>query len=163
MFENINQNSNIVLFVVIVVNLVLFIWLLVWRFKLQALLKGKNGTDLEKVILNQDREIKRLKSQVEVLTQTAEVLTGHAANSIQKVGMVKFNPFNEASANQSFTVAMLNHKNDGFLLSSLASRDGTRLYAKEISAGRTKYNLSEEEQRALTQALREKSKSTKKK
>ena len=76
-----------------------------------------------------------------------------AVTSIQKVGFVRFNPFQDTGGDNSFSVALLDQKNDGVLLSSLYMRDGTRLYAKEVKNGTTRTPLSDEEAEVLKDAL----------
>ena len=72
---------------------------------------------------------------------------------MQKVGLVRYNPFEETGGNQSFALAMLDADGDGWVLSSLHARSGTRVYAKAVSAGRSDVALSDEETAALRQAL----------
>jgi len=73
--------------------------------------------------------------------------------AMQKVGLVRYNPFEETGGNQSFALAMLDADGDGWVLSSLHARAGTRVYAKAVSAGRSDVALSDEETAALRQAL----------
>ncbi len=72
---------------------------------------------------------------------------------IQKVGLVRFNPFADTGGDQSFTLALLSGKDSGFVISSLHSRDSTRLYAKPIKKGKASgYELSTEEEQAIKRA-----------
>jgi uncharacterized protein DUF4446 len=73
--------------------------------------------------------------------------------SLQRVGLVRYNPFEETGGNQSFALAVLDADGDGWVLSSLHARAGTRVYAKAVSAGRSDVGLSDEETAALRQAL----------
>ncbi len=72
--------------------------------------------------------------------------------AFQRLGLVRYNPFEETGGNQSFALALLDAKGDGWVLSSLHARSGTRIYAKTISAGRADAALSEEETAAIRQA-----------
>jgi hypothetical protein len=65
---------------------------------------------------------------------------------------VRYNPFEETGGNQSFALALLDLDGNGWVLSSLHARSGTRVYAKAITAGRAESALSEEESAALRQA-----------
>lgn len=69
-------------------------------------------------------------------------------------GLVRFNAFDDTGGNQSFALALLDADADGFVLSSLHSRQATRLYVKRISAGSSELPLSQEEAQAVEQALR---------
>lgn len=73
---------------------------------------------------------------------------------IQKVGLVKFNPFSDTGSNQSFALALLDGKETGIILLCLHSRDGTRIYVKDIASGKSRYGLSQEEKQALEQAIK---------
>lgn len=71
-----------------------------------------------------------------------------------KVGLVKFNPFNEVGSNQSFCMALLLNSKLGIILTSLHGRNGTRVYARQINLdNKKKEKLSEEEKDAIKQAL----------
>ena len=64
------------------------------------------------------------------------VLEGAQRRAFQRVGLVRYNPFEETGGNQSFALALLDAAGDGWVLSSLHARSGTRVYAKAIKAGR---------------------------
>ena len=72
--------------------------------------------------------------------------------SIQRVGVVRYNPFEDTGSNQSFALAMLDAKGDGFVLSSLHSRQATRLFLKQIASGKADTALSQEENEAIRRA-----------
>jgi len=78
--------------------------------------------------------------------------------SIQKFGMVRFNPFQSIGGNQSFSVAFLDENDDGIVITSLYSNEGNRVYGKPIKNGQSEYLLSEEEKKAIEYAKRKKSK-----
>ena len=78
---------------------------------------------------------------------------GAQRRSFQRVGLVRYNPFEETGGNQSFALALLDAAGDGWVLSSLHARSGTRVYAKAITAGRSDATLSDEETDAVRQAL----------
>lgn len=78
--------------------------------------------------------------------------------NIHKVGMVRFNPFNETGGNISFVVALLDGNNSGVVVTSLHSRLGTRVYAKQIQQGKAELELSQDEQKAILNAINEKRK-----
>jgi len=71
---------------------------------------------------------------------------------IQKVGLVRFNPFDETGGDQSFSLCLLNGADSGFVLTALHTRDRTRVYTKPVDKGKSKYELSREEEKALKEA-----------
>jgi hypothetical protein len=70
-------------------------------------------------------------------------------SAIQRVGVVRYNPFEDTGSNQSFVLAMLDARGDGFVLSSLHSRQATRMFLKPVSAGKADSAVSEEEAEAI--------------
>ena len=73
--------------------------------------------------------------------------------TLQKVGMVRFNPFKEMGGEQSFVIALLDADNNGFVISSLYGQESSRVYAKPIANGKSSYSLSKEEEKAVTKAM----------
>ena len=72
---------------------------------------------------------------------------------INKVAFLRYNPFGDVGSDQSFTLCLLNSGEDGFVISSIHSREGTRVYAKPVTKGQSSYNLSKEEQKAIDIAV----------
>jgi Protein of unknown function (DUF4446) len=88
--------------------------------------------------------------------------SGDVKDSLQKLDeLAGFNPFGDTGGDQSFVLAVLDNHNNGVILSSIHARTGTRMYAKEITNGLSKYNLSDEETVALQKALNSKKKQEK--
>jgi Protein of unknown function (DUF4446) len=81
------------------------------------------------------------------------VLEAGARRAIQRVGLVRFNPFEDTGGNQSFAVALTDAAGTGVVVSSLHARTGTRVYAKAVNDGRSDAALSDEEREALRIAL----------
>lgn len=75
---------------------------------------------------------------------------------LQKSAFVRYNPFEETGGDQSFIVAILDGNNSGFVISSLHSRNGTRIYAKQILMGKESHQLSKEEKEVVDKAARQK-------
>lgn len=68
---------------------------------------------------------------------------------IQKVGLVRFNPFKEMGGDHSFSLALLDGKETGFILTGLHTRERTRVYLKEVRKGKSDLELSNDEKKAL--------------
>ena len=81
------------------------------------------------------------------------MLESSGRRAVQRIGLVRYNPFEETGGNQSFALAMTDANGDGVVISSLHARAGTRLYAKAVVAGRSDAALSAEEAEALRIAL----------
>ena len=76
-------------------------------------------------------------------------LASQLESAIQRVGVVRYNPFEDTGSNQSFVLAMLDARGDGFVLSSLHSRQATRIFLKPVSGGKADSAVSEEEAEAI--------------
>ena len=99
-----------------------------------------------------------LEKNFEKLSEELEKLKKESKFSIQKTGVVRFNPFSEIGGDQSFSVALLDGNNNGFTITSLYTREGNRVYAKPIVNGKSQYFLSKEEKEAIEKAINFKSK-----
>jgi len=86
------------------------------------------------------------------LSQELRNLKTEANSAVQKVGIVRFNPFSEVGSDQSFSVALLDKNDNGVVITSLYTREGNRVYAKPIKAGLSEYLLSKEEKTAIEKA-----------
>jgi hypothetical protein len=90
---------------------------------------------------------------VDDLAARAAVLEAIGRRAFQRFGLIRFNPFEDTGGNQSFAVAVVDANGDGFVLSSLHARGGTRVFAKSLTAGKAEASLSAEEAEAVRQAL----------
>lgn len=120
----------------------------------EILFAGSEARSLENIILKQSQKMVELEDAVAFLQAADEQIVADAARAVQKVGMVRFNPFGEVGGNQSFALALLDRSDSGVIILSLYAREGVRVYAKPIEGGQTEYKLSEEEIEALSRAMR---------
>ncbi len=79
-----------------------------------------------------------------------------AQRAVQKVGFLRFNPFQDTGGDNSFIIVLLDAENTGFILSSLYMREATRLYAKAVERGRVRSVVSDEEQKVLDSTIQKK-------
>jgi len=142
-------------------SIILLIMLIVSLVKIRKLNKkyslfmnGKNAESLEDVILKRFSEIDELKFSDRVNKSDIKRIDENLMVTFQKVGMVKYDAFKEMGGKLSFSLALLNSRNDGLVLNSMHSREGCYTYIKEIVKGESFIVLSEEEKEALDQAIR---------
>jgi len=114
--------------------------------------KSKKGPENLKEILSR---FKILEDNFEKISEELESLKKENKFSIQKVGMIRFNPFSEVGGDQSFSIALLDGNDSGFVITSLYTREGNRVYGKPIKAGLSEYLLSEEEKEAIQSARKQ--------
>jgi len=103
-----------------------------------------------------DRYVGRLEEtvhQVDALNQVCRSVEADLSGTIQRVGIVRFNPFGDVGSDQSFAVALLDSHGNGIILSSLFSRSSTRVFAKAIVDGNSSHPLTDEERAAVEQAM----------
>lgn len=123
------------------------------RSRLRRVLTGGETTSLDQILDQQVQRLDGLSARLDALNKLHHELEGVTLKAIQKVGVVRYNPFSDAGGDQSFAVALLDAEGSGLVVSSLHSRTDTRVFAKPVRAGRSTYALSEEEQQAVKKAL----------
>jgi len=94
-------------------------------------------------------QFKEVKKQCAAMAEELKKLREENLHNVNKVNMVRFNPFEGLGGNQSFSVAILDGNNCGAVITSLFSRDGNRVYGKPVENGTSPHILSEEEKRAI--------------
>lgn len=139
-----------------VINLIILLWVLVkfaaYRKTQKELLAGEEAEiDLAEIILKQKKQISSLTRNLKELGELLEEIVENSKINIQKAGVVRFNPFADTGGNMSFAIALLDGRDNGILISSLHSREGTRIYAKAIENGQG-HNLTDEEKEAIEKA-----------
>lgn len=146
---------------IVLIGLMLFsAVILVWNIYLQKSLseikmrsriffENKEAKDLEEVIFSQIKNTNEAKIIMEkVFAENAEIRK-RLDMCIQKVGVVRFNPFAEVGGNQSFAIALLDKQLNGVIILSLYAREGVRVYSKSLKEGKSEYRLSKEEEEAI--------------
>lgn len=120
----------------------------------KAMFEGKNGRDLEKIIVESSNELKKIDKEIEDLYEISEKIHKIALKGIQKIGLIRFNPFKDTGGNQSFAIALLDAANSGVVISGLYARNETRVYSKPVSNGVSEFQLSDEEKDAIKKAIK---------
>ena len=120
--------------------------------RLAGLTRGEDGASLEAMLGARLDKVDEVSRELDELAARMAILEGAQRKAFQRVGLVRYNPFEETGGNQSFALALLDAAGDGWVLSSLHARSGTRVYAKAIKSGRGDAALSDEETAAIQQA-----------
>jgi hypothetical protein len=121
---------------------------------LEILFSGKKAVDLESILLNHSNEIVAIDKEIQELFEISNTIHNLSQRSIHKIGIIRFNPFKDIGGDQSFAIALLDGKDCGITISSLHTREGTRIYSKPITKGESeKYTLTEEEKSAIKAAV----------
>lgn len=142
----------------VIVVLIIVFWLcilsmLVWKAYAHYNIIFKGSKDktvtavLEKLIKNNQAEQKEI---TEILGRISK-LEKNSLTHIQKIGLVRFNPFKDTGGEQSFILSLLDSQDSGLIISGLFARSGMRWYAKQIENGKgVDHELSEEEKKSIT-------------
>ena len=111
--------------------------------------KKKEPTSPKEVL----SRLEKLEKEMKEISQTFRDFQSKSKKDLQKIGMVRFNPFNETGGDQSFSLAVLDKDNDGFVITSHYGRESNRVYAKPVNQGQSEYQLSDEERKAIAKAI----------
>lgn len=128
---------------------------LVWQLSshYNKLTKGITEKSLRAVLENILKQVDVSRKDIDYLKSWCDTIEKDGRLHIQKVGLVRFNPFKDTGGDQSFALSLIDESDTGVVISGLYSRSGTRWYAKRIVKGKAlEYELSEEEKRALKEA-----------
>ena len=143
-----------------VFNVLLVLWvvaltIILWRMRAHynrlthGITKHALTEVLEKV-LERERELRFVTGKLE---KAVETLNRYGAFHMSRIGLVRFNPFSDTGGSQSFTLAILDGKDNGLVMTSLFARTGNRWYVKEIREGKSRgIELSKEEMAAIKRA-----------
>lgn len=124
--------------------------------KYKKFMSGKNAKSLEAEIANLFEDNQLIKTSVEKNQKDIRRLYRRMESTFQKIGVVKYDAFQQMGGKLSFSLALLDENNNGFLLNSVHSADGCYSYTKEIKGGSCELSLGEEEAQALAIAMKEK-------
>jgi hypothetical protein len=156
-----DERTVSLLVVALVVAVVILGAWLAWLQRSEALLRrrlrrvlpeGESG-GIDEILDRQLKRIEGLSERVNALNKLHHELENLSQRTIQKVGVIRYNPFADTGGDQSFAIALLDSLGNGVVLSSLHSRTDTRVFAKPVQSGRSKFQLSDEEQDAIKKAL----------
>lgn len=146
---------------IVAVLLILLIILIVLTVKYSKIKKrydkfmqGKNASSLEDDMHGVFEDMKLLKNNVDRNKKDIRILYKNMERTFQKLGIVKYDAFNQMGGQLSFSLALLDENNDGFIINSVHSSEGCYSYTKEIKNGTSSISLGEEEQQALNIAMK---------
>lgn len=147
----------IAIFLLLIVLIVLFIMQNVkynkLRKKYEKFMRGKNAKSLEQDIIALYEDNKFIKKDNEANRKDIRDIMKKLDYCYQKIGLVKYDAFNQMGGQLSFCLCLLDDRNCGFIINSVHSSDGCYSYTKEIKKGECDISLGTEEQKALDMAM----------
>lgn len=151
-------------FVFVLMAVAVFIWLgilsfLIWRDRifLKAIFPRSGERDIRKKFEEVLSTVGKSNQEIRKLEEKFLLFGQQSLKHIQRVKLLRYNPYEDTGGNISFSLALLDKDGNGLVLTSLHARVNTRLFAKPVSLGKgQKYELSKEEQEVVSEALKEK-------
>lgn len=150
------DENLLIIYTLLIIFLFLFCYLFYQTFKNKKRLDiffKKGDKDLGEVLTSQMKKIEDQGKNIEKIFSEIKKLEEISALCFQKVGVIRYNPFREVGGDQSFSIALLDAKNNGFVITGLYTREGNRIFAKPIENGQSRYLLSGEEKETIKKAI----------
>ena len=146
----------------VVVVLALIAWLVLLQVRLSRmsrqyaqLMIGADGASLEETLYRHVDQVKASLETVSSLQTKVQRMDRTLKHSMQWMGIIRFNPFRDTGGAQSFALAIVDGHGNGVVLSSLHSRENTRVYAKPLTKWESPNKLTDEEKQAIARAYQQ--------
>ena len=146
---------TVIMIVVLIVLLMTISKVKKMKYRLNKLVKGKDSLSLEDEINELIEDNRYLKENTENNKKDISNLYRKLESAYQKIGLVKYDAFNQMGGQLSFSLALLDENNNGFIINSVHSTKGCYSYTKEIKNGISALSLGKEEEEALAIAIGE--------
>lgn len=141
------------LLILLVVQVILYIRFKHVTKKYQQLMKGPGGANLEEILLQHSSDMSGIKEDFSELARVQEDISLQLGHCVQNYGLIRYNAFDNMGSDLSFSLALLDRREDGVVITGIYGRDESYIYAKPIKEGQSTYSLSEEEQEAIKKAV----------
>ena len=149
-------------YILIGLVVVLIGWVVVLQIRLSRLQKqytllmtGVSGANLEQILNDYLSQVNSAMETVSELKTKTRQMDRTLLHSMQWMGLIRFNPFRDTGGAQSFALAIIDGHGNGIVLSSLHTRDNTRVYAKELIKWESLHSLTDEEKQAIARAYQQ--------
>lgn len=147
------MNATLLLIIILSIFVVfLSVHAILVHIKLKKLFAGKNGKDLESIILNIQERLSQYNAHAIKNSSDVQILEARLRKSLRGVKTMRFKPFEDAGSNQSFAIAFIDDEQNGVILSSLYTRERMSVFAKPIRNGNSEYELTKEEKSVLEES-----------
>lgn len=124
-----------------------------YRQQWSGVLQGSRGESLEKLLHDTLQENGALRARLDQAEARLSEIEKHGEKAKRHLGLVRYDAFEDVGGNQSFALALYDDNGDGAILNGLIGRADCRIYCKPLAGGRSDRNLSQEERRAISEAL----------
>ncbi|WP_371414811.1 DUF4446 family protein [Caloramator sp. E03] len=155
-----NQYQSIIYIVVLIFVIILLIIEILNRIELnriekkyRKLMKGSTGKNIEEMLFEYKKNVEEAIETVKNIKDDYNDINERLKGCVQKVSIVRYRAFDDVGSDLSFSIALLNDKNNGIVLTGIYGRNECTTFAKPIENGISKYDLSDEEKMALKEAM----------
>ena len=142
------------LFIMLVWNIILSVRLASMGEKYKKFMRGASGKNFENMLLDHLGDMEAAIERVNIVSEDLINLKNQMDKCIQKCNIIRYNAFSDTGSDLSFSIALLDNFNDGFIITGIYGRNESINYAKPISKGTSKYPLSVEEELVLKRSLK---------
>lgn len=146
--------SGAVIITLVILNAFSIFYFYKTNRKFDLLLEKGKIKSLKEALFEQMDKTKSQEEAINKIIDRIKKLENISEKTFQKIGVIRFNPFDSLGGNQSFVIALLDRQNNGFVISSLFIKDGNRVYAKAVQNGLSEHSLSNEEREAIERAIK---------
>lgn len=158
--EILNNFQPYIILILLAVVIVLIITVLVLARTVNSVekrykkfMRGINNKNLEELIIAYLDKIDEVKKESNILREDFSALNNKLKRCIQKTAIIRYRAFEDVGSDLSFSIALLDENNSGAILTGIFGRQESTTYAKPIDKGISRYDLSEEEQQVLDEAM----------
>ncbi|MGL4760082.1 MAG: DUF4446 family protein [Sarcina sp.] len=158
--EIINQNAAFIMIGIVAFAILEFILIIILfakvggvKTKFKKMMRGVNNKNLEGMLEDYLKKVETIELNSSDAVAKFNRLDENLKNCVQKVAVVRYKAFEDVGSDLSFSIALLDEKNDGVMLTGIYGRMESTTYAKPIDKGISRYDLSEEELQALSEAM----------
>lgn len=157
--ELLKTDNFLIALSVIVILLVIGLVIVIIKFNkiskkyTEFMKKLGNGKNIEEDLENYMYRVERVEKQNAEILNYIKNVDNDLNKCIQKIGIVRYNAFQDTGSDLSFALALLDEKNNGVVLNGIYSREMSNIYAKPVENGKSKYTISEEENLAIEKAI----------
>lgn len=157
--ELLKTDNFLIVLSVIVILLIIGLVVVIIKFNkisrkyTEFMKKLGNGKNLEEDLENYMYRVERVEKQNAEILNYIKNVDNDLGKCIQKIGIVRYNAFQDTGSDLSFALALLDEKNNGVVLNGIYSREMSNIYAKPVENGKSKYTISEEEGLAIEKAI----------
>ncbi|HOB19656.1 MAG TPA: DUF4446 family protein [Candidatus Atribacteria bacterium] len=124
--------------------------------KYKKLMRGADSKSLESMLLNHLDTVQQGMNRMAAIEDELKNQSARMKNCVQHIGIVRYNAFDNMGGDQSFSIAMLDDRGDGFVITSLYGRNTSTTFAKPVKARQSTYPLTDEEKEAIERSYRPK-------